>query len=333
MARNGRTGKMHTRRLVAGAVALLAFGAAHAVGQESFPNRSVKIVVPTNPGAVTDVLARAIGQSLSQAWGQPVVVDNRPGGDETLGVEAVAKSPADGYTLLVTSNGGITAAPHLHSHVRYDSQNDLTPIFMLGQVTPVMVVPSSSPVKSVQDLIALAKSKPGELNFGSFGNGSYAHVAMEDFKLRTKTDMMHIPYKGAAPAYTALLRNEVSVLIANLSGAAVHEASGAVRIIAAAGPQRSRARPQLATVAEQGVPGFSTGAWWGVFGPAKLPRPITDKVRADIGRILETPEMKKIFEAQTMERNDLTPEQFAQFIRDDIDNWARQIKAAGIKPN
>ena len=178
---------MQFRTTVLTALAFLALGVSAAAAQDQFPNRAVKLVVPTTPGAVTDVLARAIGQGLSQSWGQPVVVDNRPGGDETLGVEAVAKSPADGYTLLLTSNGGITAAPHLHSHIRYDSQKDLTPIFMLGQVTPVMVVPASSPVKSVQDLIALAKSKPGELNYGSFGNGSYSHVAMEDFKLRTKT--------------------------------------------------------------------------------------------------------------------------------------------------
>jgi tripartite-type tricarboxylate transporter receptor subunit TctC len=324
---------MQTRATIVSALALLVLGAASAPAQDQFPNRNVKLVVPTNPGAVTDILARAIGQSLSQSWGQPVVVDNRPGGDETLGVEAVAKSPPDGYTLLLTSNGGITAAPHLHSHIRYDSQKDLTPIFMLGQVTPVMVVPASSPVKSVQDLVALAKSKPGELNFGSFGNGSYAHVAMEDFKLRTKTDMLHIPYKGAAPAYTALLRNEVSVMIANLSGAAVHEQAGTVRIIAAAGPQRSKVRPTLATVAEQGVAGFQTGAWWGIFGPANLPRPLADKLRSDIARILDTPEMKKIFQGQTMERNDLTPEQFTRFIRADLAHWGAQLKAAGIKPN
>jgi tripartite-type tricarboxylate transporter receptor subunit TctC len=324
---------MHARRTVFTALALLALGASAAPAQEQFPNRAVKIIVPTNPGAVTDVLARAIGQALSQAWGQPVVVDNRPGGDETLGVEAVVKSPADGYTILLTSNGGITAAPHLHSHIRYDSQKDLTPIFMLGQVTPVMVVPAASSVKSVQDLIALAKSKPGALNYGSFGNGSYSHVAMEDFKLRTKTDMLHLPYKGAAPAYTALLRNEFAVMLANLSGAAVHEQAGTVRIIAAAGPQRSKARPELATVAEQGVPGFQTGAWWAMFGPANMPRPVADKVRSDIGCILDTPEMKKIFEGQTMERKDLTPEQFAQFIRADLVHWGEQLKAAGIKPN
>ena len=311
---------------------LLLLAAGPASAQDAYPSRTVKIVVPTSPGAVTDVLARAIGQAMSQSWGQPVIIDNRPGGDETLGGEAVARSAPDGYTLLISSNGGITAAPHLHT-MRYDTQNDLTPIFNFGQVTPVMVVPASSPVKSVADLIALAKSKPGDLNYGSFGNGSYSHVAMEDFKQRTGTQMMHLPYRGAAPAYTALLRGETAVMIANLSGATGHSEAGTVRIVAAAGPHRSKARPDLPTVAESGVPGFSTGAWWGLFGPAGLPRPIVDKVRAELTRMLGTPEMQRIFAANTMEPMDMTSDQFAQFIREDLDNWARQIKAAGIKPN
>jgi tripartite-type tricarboxylate transporter receptor subunit TctC len=282
---------------------------------------------------VTDILARSIGQALSQAWGQAIVIDNRPGADEMIGNEIIAKSPPDGYTLGVVSNGGITAAPQLHGQVRYDPQKDFTPIFMLGQVTPVMVVSAASPVHSIQDLIALAKARPGELNYGSFGNGSYAHVAMEDFKQRTGTQMMHIPYRGAAPAYTALLRNETTVMVANLSGALGQAEAGNVRIIAAAGPHRSKARPGLPTVAESGVPGFATGAWWGMFGPANLPHPIVDKIRGELSRILATPEMQKIFATNTMEREDMTSEQFVQFIRDDLDNWARQIKAAGIKPD
>jgi tripartite-type tricarboxylate transporter receptor subunit TctC len=317
---------------VLSAIAILLPATGSAPAQDPYPNRTVKIMVPTSAGAVTDVLARAIGQAMSQSWGQPVVIDNRPGGDETLGGEAVTKSPPDGYTILLSSNGGITAAPHIHQ-MRYNPQKDLTPIFMLGQVTPVMVVLSSSPVRSVQDLIALAKARPGELNYGSFGNGSYSHVAMEDFKQRTGTQMMHLPYRGAAPAYTALLRGETTVMIANLSGAAGHAEAGTVRIIAAAGPHRSAARPDLPTVAESGVPGFSTGAWWGLFGPYGLPQSIVDKIRAEMLRMLGTPEMQKIYQANTMERMDMTQEQFAQFIREDHDNWGRQIKAAGIKPD
>jgi tripartite-type tricarboxylate transporter receptor subunit TctC len=232
----------------------------------------------------------------------------------------------------VTSNGGITSSPLLHKEVRYDPRKDLTPIVMLGQVTPVMVVPASSPVRSVQDLIELAKSKPGELNYGSFGNGSYSHVAMEEFKQRTGTQMMHLPYRGATPAYTALLRGEIAVMIANLSGAMGHETAGAVRIIAAAGAQRSRIRPDLATIAESGVPGFSTGAWWALVGPAGLPGPVLDKIRSEVARMLATPEMQKVYQANTLEAIELSPEQLVQFIRDDAEHWARQLKATGIKP-
>jgi len=324
---------MRTFIALLSAILSLALDTGAGLAQDQYPNRTVRIIVPTSPGAVTDVLARAIGQALSQSWGQPVIIDNRPGADEMIGDEIVARSPPDGYTLGIVSNGGITASPQLHSEVRYDVQKDFTPIFMLGQVTPVMVVPGNSPVRTVQDLIALAKSKPGELNYGSFGNGSYAHVAMEDFKQRTGTQLMHIPYRGAAPAYTALIRGDIAVMIANLSGAASQAEAGNVRIIAAAGPHRSKARPDLPTVAESGVPGFSTGAWWGMFGPANLPGGVVDKIRNNLSRILDTPEMQKIYETNTMERHDMTSDQFAQFIRDDTENWARQIKAAGIQPD
>jgi tripartite-type tricarboxylate transporter receptor subunit TctC len=304
-----------------------------AQAEDQYPSRVIKIVVPTSPGAITDIMARAIGQALSQAWSQSVIVDNRPGGDELIGGEVVAKSAPDGYTLLLGSNGGVTASPHLHKQMRYDPQKDLAPIFLLGQVSPVMLVPAPSPVKTVQDLIALAKSKPGELNYGSFGNGSYSHVAMEDFKQRIGIQIMHIPYRGAAPAYTALLRGETAVMIANLASATGHANAGTVRIIAAAGPKRSVFRPDLPTIAESGVPGFSTGAWWALFAPAKLPPAVFNKIRSEIARIAATPEMKKISQANTLEPVDMTPEQLVQFIHADSDNWARQIKAAGIEPN
>jgi tripartite-type tricarboxylate transporter receptor subunit TctC len=320
-------------RFLGGLLLLVAIGAASGPAQAQYPTRTVRIIVPSPPGGITDILARVIAQSLSQSWGQPVIVDNRAGADEMIAGEAVAKSQADGHTLLVASNTAITAAPHLHKDMRYDPLKDLTPILMLGQVTPVMNVPASSPAKTVTELIALAKAQPDALNYGSFGNGTYAHVAMEDFKLRTGTQIVHIPYKGSAPAITALLRSEIAVLIVNMSNVAPHVSAGTVRIIAAAGPRRSAMRPDLPTVAESGVPGFSTGGWWGVFGPANLPAPVLDKIRSDVGRTLTTPETRKLYETNTLELIEKTPEEFAQFIRADHDNWARQIKAAGIKPD
>jgi tripartite-type tricarboxylate transporter receptor subunit TctC len=321
------------RRILVGLVLAIAIDASGALGQTQYPAGTVRIIVPSSPGATTDSLARVIGQGLTQSWGQPVIVENRPGADEMIGVLAAAKATADGYTLLVTSNAAITAAPHLHSRMSYNPQKDLTPILMLGQVTPVMNVPASLPVKSVQEFIALARDKPGALNYGSFGNGTYAHVAMEDFKLRTGTQMVHIPYRGASPAITALLRGDIALLITNMGSIAAHVNAGKVRTIAAVGAQRSAMRPDLPTVAESGLPGFSTGAWWGLFGPANLPPPIVDKIRAEVTRILGTPEARKLFETNTFELIEKSPEQFVQFIHDDLDNWARQIKAAGIKPD
>jgi len=323
---------MTIRAGIAGALLLLVLGAGAAPGQEQYPSRVVRIIVPTSPGFVTDVIARALAQALSQSWGQQVIVENRAGA-EIVGVGTAAKSPPDGYTLVVTSNSAVTAAPHMYSQLAYDPLKELTPIHHLGQVTPVMVVPAASPVNSVQDLIALAKSKPGQLNYGSFGVGTYSHVAMEDFKQRTGIDMQHIPYKGAAPAYTGLLRSDTAVMFANLAGAIGHEEAGKVKIIAAAGPQRAKLRPNLPTVAESGVPGFATGAWWGLFGPANLPKPILDKIRADVAGNIATPNLQKVFAANTMELVELTPAQLAQFIRDDLDYWGRAIKAAGVKPN
>ena len=314
------------------AVLLLALFGQTGQAQDRYPDHAVKIIVPTSPGATTDVLARTIGQALSESWKEPVIVDNRPGGDEMLGDEIVAKAAPDGYTLGVTSNAGITASPQLHKDVRYDSQKDFTPIFMLGEITPVMVVSTKSPVRSVQDLIALAKAKPGELNYGSFGNGTYAHVAMEDFKGRTGIRMTHIPYRGATPAYLALMRNEVAIMIGNLGSATAQAAAGNLRIIAAASAHRSKFRPDLPTIAESGVPGFSTGAWWGLFGPAHIPEPVVAKIRAGVAHAMATPALLKLYTTNTMERQDMSPEQFVQFIRDDTANWTRQIKAAGIKP-
>lgn len=314
------------------AVSLAFVGGAVLAGGQ-YPNHTVRIIVPTTPGLVTDVLARAIGQALSQTWGEPVIVEDRPGGDEMIGDELIAKAPPDGYTLGVVSNGGLTAVPLLHRDVPYDPARDFTPISMLGQISPVLVVPAKSPVHSVKELIALAKSKPGQLDFGSFGTGSYSHVAMEDLLKRTGTKMTHVPYPGAAPAYEALIRGDVAVMIANLSGAVAEEKAGLVRIIAAAGPHRSSARPQLPTIAESGVPGFSTGAWWGMIGPANLPATIVDKITTDLLHSLDTPQMKRLYKANTLERQDMGRDRFAQFIKDDTKNWARQIKAAGLSAN
>ena len=214
-------------------------------------------------------MARIVAQRLTEAWGHPVVVDNRPGGNYAVGAQTVARSPADGLTLLVAPDSTVTANPHLFSKLPYDPVKDLTPIIVLCRITPVLVVNPSLDAKSVPELIALAKAKPGSLNYGSYGIGTYAHLSMEDFKQKTGTDIVHIPYRGAAPAATALLAGDVSMLLLNLSSIEEHEKTGKARILAVASDKRAVLRPDLPTVAEAGVPGFSTTAWFALMGPAK----------------------------------------------------------------
>lgn len=319
--------KLFAKIAAAGMLCLLGLSAG--VAQEVYPSKMIRVVVPTPPGGLTDIIARVIAQKLQETWGQTVIIDNRPGGDEMLGGEVVAKSPPDGYNLLVGSSGGITASPQLHNDKRFDPMKDLTPIFMLGQITPVMLVPSSLPVNSVKELIDMAKAKPGQLNFGSFGTGSYAHVAMEDFKKRTGTELMHVPYRGAPPAYTALVRGEISVLVTNLAGGLQHVNSGAAKVLGVAGPKRIKSNPDWPTVGET-VPGFVTGTWWGIFAPANLPQPIVDKIRAELAKVVATPDLQKVFETNTVEPIDMAQAEFAKFLQDDFAKWTKQYKDAGL---
>lgn len=307
----------------------LLLGISAGYSQQNYPNRLIKIVVPNPPGGLTDIVGRVLAQKLAEAWGQSVVVENRPGGDELIAGEAVAKATPDGYTLYAGSTTGIAIAPQLHQDKKFDPLKDLTPILIFGQATPVMLVRSSLPANSVQEFIALAKSSPGKLNYGSFGTASYAHLAMEDFKQRTGVDIMHVPYRGAAPAYTGLLQGEIAVLIGNLSGAQVHVSSGKAKIIAAAGAKRSAFRPDLPVIAET-VPGFATGAWWGLFGPANLPQAVIEKLRSEWTHALNTPEMRQVYETNTLEPVELPQAQLPQFLKEDQARWAKLLKQVGL---
>jgi tripartite-type tricarboxylate transporter receptor subunit TctC len=298
---------------------------------QTFPSAPVKLIVPVPAGGVTDTMARIVGQRLTEAWGQPVVVDNRPGGNYAVGAQAVARAPADGLTLLVAPDSTVTANPHLMSRLPYDPIKDLTPIIVLCRITPVLVINPSLPVNTVAELIALAKAKPGTLNYGSYGVGTYAHLSMEDLKQRTGTDIVHIPYRGAAPAATALLAGDVSMLLLNLSSIEAHEKTGKVRILAAAGDKRALLRPELPTVAEAGVPGFATTAWFGLFGPAGMPAELVTKIHADVATALTLPQTREFFATNSFERVDLTPQQFAKLVQDDLAHWGRLIKAVGAK--
>ena len=316
------------RIAIAAVLATLAFAAA--ANAQTYPNAQVRLIVPTSPGGVTDTMARIVAQRLGEQLNQTVIVDNRPGGNGGVGAQAVERSPADGLTLMVTSDATITANPFLSSKLSYNA-SAFTPIIVLCRGTPVLVVNASVPANSTQELIALAKAKPGTLNYGSYGIGTYAHLSMEDFKQRTGTDIVHIPFRGAAPAANALLSGDVNMLLLNLSSIADHEKTGKVRILAAAGSKRIAARPDLPTMAEAGVPGFRTSVWFGLFGPPGMPPGLAAKINADIGKVLDLPQSKEFFEKNSFERVTLSPPEFAKLVADDSRHWETIIKKVGAK--
>ena len=316
-------------RIALGAlIATLAF--AHGANAQTYPNGQVRLIVPTSPGGVTDTMARIVAQRLTAALNQTVIVDNRPGGNGSIGAVAVAHAPADGLTLLATSDATITSNPHLSSKLPY-SAKDFTPIIVLCRGTPVLVINAAVQAHSVQELIALAKAKPGAMNYGSYGVGTYAHLSMEDFKQRTGTSIVHIPYRGATPAAQALLAGDVSMLLLNLSSIEAHEKIGRVRILAAAGDKRTQARPDLPTIAEAGVPGFSTSVWFALLGPANMPPQLAAKIHADVGKVLDLPQTKEFFQKNSFERVTLSPADFGKLIEHDSRHWEALIKQVGAK--
>jgi tripartite-type tricarboxylate transporter receptor subunit TctC len=315
---------------IAFSIVLATIALAGGANAQSYPNGQLRLIVPTSPGGVTDTMARIVAQRLTEQLNQTVIVDNRAGGNGSIGAVAVAHAPVDGLTLLVTSDATITANPHLSSKLSY-SAKDFTPIIVLCRGTPVLVVNASVQAKSVQELIALGKAKPGTMNYGSYGVGTYAHLSMEDFKQRTGTDIVHIPYRGATPAAQALLAGDVSMLLLNLSSIEAHEKTGKVRILAAAGDRRTQARPDLPTIAEAGVAGFATSVWFALLGPANMPAELANKIHADVSKVLDLPQTKEFFEKNSFERVTLSPAQFGKLIEDDSKHWARLINQVGAK--
>ena len=297
---------------------------------QDFPRAPVRFIVPVPAGGVTDTMARVVGQNLSEMWGQPVIIENRPGGNYSVAAQAVARSPADGYTLLVAPDSTFTANPFLFSNLTYKT-SEFTPIVVLCRATPMLVVSESLGVNSVPELIALAKSKPGALNYGSYGIGTYAHLSMEDFKQRAGVDIVHIPYRGAAPAATGLLADEISMLFLNLSSIEPHEGSGKVKILASAGESRAAKKPNLPTVAEAGLPGFSTSIWFALLGPADMPVDLVKKIHADVIKALDAPQTREFFEKNSFERVNLSPAEFGKLIEKDSRHWDSLIKSVGVK--
>ena len=315
-------------RIALATAALIA--AAAPAGAQNYPNTNVKLIVPVPAGGVTDTMARIVAQRLTEMWGQSVIVENRPGGNYGVGAQAVSRAPADGLTLLVAPNSTFTANPSLFSKLSYDPK-EFTPIMVLCRASPVLAINPSVKAGNVKDLIALAKAQPGKLNYGSYGVGTYAHLSMEDLKQRTGTDIVHIPYRGAAPAMTGLLAGEISMLLLNLSSLEAHEKVGKVKILAAATEKRLASRPDLPTISESGVPDFQTSVWFALWGPPSLSAALTQKIHADVSKALDLPQTRDFFKTHSFERVDLSPTQFRALIESDLKRWTRLINAVGAK--
>ena len=318
-------------RFLAKIFAVLLCASASLAFAQDYPSKPVRMVVPFPPGGTTDILARAVGQKLSESWGQQVVIDNRPGAGGNIGTDIVAKSPADGYTLLMGTVGTHAINASLYGKLPFDPVKDFAPVTLVASVPNVLVVNSTVDSKSVKELIALAKSKPGQLAFASSGNGTSIHLAGELFKSMTGTAMLHIPYKGSAPAIAELLGGQTNMMFDNLPSAMPHIKSGRLRALAVTSVRRSPALPDIPTIAETGISGYEASSWFGVLAPAGTPKDIVAKIQGDIARALNAPEIKERLSGQGAEPVGNTPEQFAEHIKAESAKWARVVKDSGAK--
>ena len=312
-------------------IALALVMTAGAASAQTYPTKAVRLVVPFLAGGSTDIVGRTVAQKLSEMWGQQAFVDNRPGGGTTIGTEMVAKAAPDGYTLLVTP-APFTINPSLLTKLPYDALTDFAPITLINTTPLVMVVNPGVPAKNVKELIALAKAKPGKLNFGSSGTGGSNHLAGELFDAMAGVKMVHIPYKGNAGALTDIVGGHLDVVYNGITSAVALIRGGKLRALAVTSLQRSAALPDVPTIDESGLKGFEAVAWNGLTAPAKTPRDVIMKINADVIKIVNSPELKERLKADGSDPVGNSPEQYAAFLRNEIAKWAKVIKFAGVKP-
>ncbi len=298
---------------------------------QTYPTKPVRMIVPFPPGGATDLLARVVGQKLGEALGQQVVIDNRPGAGGTIGSRLMLDAQPDGYTLLISSVSTHAIGPHLYSTPPYDPMKDFTAIGEISFTQTVLMVSNTLQVNTLRDFIALAKSRPGKLNYGSSGIGTQFHLSGELLKQLAGIDMVHIPYKGTALVYPDVFSGQIAAMFDTLSVAIPFIKSGRIKALGITGAKRAPALPEVPTIAEAGLAGFSADLWLGMWGPARLPRDITDKLSAELAKLLTLPDVKERLASQGMQPVGNTPAQFAEFVRKENAQWSKVVKSAGVR--
>jgi tripartite-type tricarboxylate transporter receptor subunit TctC len=298
---------------------------------QSYPTKPVRMIVPFAPGGGTDVVGRLIGQKLGDMWHVPVVFDNRPGAGSTVGTAMTAKAPPDGYTIGVTSMS-LAINATLYRTLPYDPIRDLAPVILAARAPNVLVVHPSVAAHTVKELITLAKSRPGQFNFSSSGTGGVSHLSAEMFRAAAGIDIVHVPYRGAGPAMTALIGGETQIMMATTPVALPQMKANRLRAIAISSSQRSPLAPALPTIAEAGFPGFETDTWYGLLAPAHTPAAVVRRINVDTGRVLELPDMKGVLEQQGAQPAGGSPDDFRRFIQSEIEKWGKAIRAAKVPP-
>ena len=315
-------------RLLVLSAALAAFSAA-----AQYPGKPVRIVVPFSAGGTTDILARAVGQKLTAAWSQPIVIDNRPGASGMIGAEMVAKAPPDGYTVLMASVAEVAINQSLYTRMTYDPLKDLAPVTLAGFTPLILVVHPSVQARSVKELIGLAKAKPGRFTFASPGNGSVQHLSGELLKTVARVDITHVPYKGGAPAVTDLVGGQISMFFAGMPIVMPHVKAGRLRALAVTVTRRSPAAPDVPTMEEAGVPGFDISNWFGVYVPAATPKAVIAKLNSELSRVLNLADVKERLAEQGLETVGNSVEQFDAFFRAEILKYDKIIRESGARPD
>ena len=314
-----------------GLFAVIAAAAIAPAQAQSYPSKPIRVIVPYPAGGTSDILARSIGQKLSESWGQPVVVENKPGANGNVGADMVAKAPPDGYTLLLADIGALAISPSVYPTLPFDPTKDFAPVTMVAYSPHILVVHPSIAAGSVNELIALAKAAPGKLNFAISGLGGAPHLAGVDFALRSGIDWVYVPYKGGSQAIADVAGGQADITMNGMLATYPLVQGGKLKLLAVSSAKRMSAIPDVPTIAESGLSGFESGSWQGIVAPAGTPRDVVAKLNAEVGRIVNTPEMRSNLGKQGADVRTNTPDEFTAFIRNEKTKWAKVVKDANVK--